>query len=117
MKKYTVFLFLFSTLLTGCSMDSVRGFNDMSAQYVTNIGHFKILGHDGATTGNYTSADTITVRNESSQYCLARISWPGHSDSVVKFSPNEGRVWNRFDSPDSIASRCHSRKEVLNGDI
>ncbi|RDH80665.1 MAG: hypothetical protein DIZ80_16680 [endosymbiont of Galathealinum brachiosum] len=100
-------------------METMRGFNDMSAQHVAYAGNFKILGFAGTTTGNYTSQNRVTIRNESNQYCLVKVRWLAYpsTTSIKRFGPHDGFTWNRSNTGVELDSVCDNDKSVFNETI
>ncbi|MCK4846812.1 MAG: hypothetical protein KAS88_04000 [Deltaproteobacteria bacterium] len=109
MKKYLLFLLL--AITAGCA-----SFGDIFADKTLYSGPFKVMTFLGKTTGNYTSRDQITIRNEGSQYCLAKISWNDGYVSTKKYNPGDGYIWYKNENL-TLEYRCSDSRSIFNESI
>ena len=110
MKKYLLLLLL--AITAGCA-----AFGDLSADKTAYRGPFKIMHFLEKTIGNYTDRAHTKIRNEGSQYCLAKITWTSTGEiNIRKFNPNEGRIWYKNEAL-YIDYKCSNSRSVFNESI
>ena len=102
-------------LLSMALLSACTAMSDSMAQHIDYMDHFKVMGHAGDY--NYGIPNTVTIRNESDSYCLAKIIWPNGDIERVEFYPQRGLVWNKDNTGMDFTYRCDSDSSVFDEDI
>lgn len=100
-----------STLAVALAVTGCQALGDSFAYDSFYIDHFKVMGQDGYSG----MSGVIRIRNESDEYCKARVSIGGRA-SVNNFAPQSVKRWDHDGSATGIQIgpyRCGPNNSVF----